>query len=137
MAAPIRWDKESKDDPDGILYVSNKHLIFEQKENAAMKKVLCITTASELVQRILINQPKSGVKSKKAANNGFFAHHDFLRVRFSDTKLEAARFHHSQAGDYTKDHTVPLEKIELERLWKSPQPCSNSGTVLVGPIIPG
>ena len=57
MAASRRWDKESKDDPDGILYISKEHLIFEPKENAAMKKVLCITTASKLVQRILINQP--------------------------------------------------------------------------------
>ena len=73
----------------------------------------------------------------KAVNNGLFAHHDFLKVRFSDLKLEGARFHHSQAGDYTKDHTVPLEKIELERVWKSPQPSSNNGTALMGLIIRG
>ena len=55
MAAPRRWDKENKDDPEGILYVSKEHIIFEPKENAAMKKVLCIITASKLVQRIFIN----------------------------------------------------------------------------------
>ncbi len=56
MAVPARWDKESKDDPEGVLYISNKRLIFEQKEKIATKKVLFITTASELVQQTLINQ---------------------------------------------------------------------------------
>jgi hypothetical protein len=93
MAAPTRWDRESKDDPEGVLYLTNNRLIFEQKEKVATKKVLFITTASELVQQILIDQPLSGLDSVKAANKGLFGHHDFLEVQFSDSGLGAVPFH--------------------------------------------
>jgi len=118
MAAPTRWDKESKDDPEGVLYLSNKRLIFEQKEKIATKKVLFITTASELVQQTLINQPLGDVKSLKAANKGLFGHHDFLQVQFSDSKLDAVSFHldGQDSDDWTNlvEHTKS-GKIEAER----------------------
>jgi hypothetical protein len=84
MAAPTHWDMESKDDPEGVLNLSNKRLTFEQKEKITTKLVLFISTASQLVQQTLINQPLSGVKSIKAVNKGLFGHHDFLEVQVSD-----------------------------------------------------
>ena len=119
MAAPARWDKESKDDPEGVLYLSNKRLIFEQKEKIATKKVLFITTASDLVQQTLINQTLSGVKSIKAVNKGLFGHHDFLEVQFSDLKLDVVSFHLD--GQDSNDWTTLVEhaksgKIEAERV---------------------
>ena len=118
MAVPARWDKGSKDDPEGVLYLSNKRLIFEQKEKIATKKVLFITTASELVQQTLINQPFSGVRSVKAANKGLFGHHDFLEVQFSDLKMDAVSFHLD--GQDSDDWATLVEhaksgKIEAER----------------------
>lgn len=119
MAAPARWDKESKVDPEGVLYLSNIRLIFGQKEKIATKRVLFITTASELVQQTLINQPLSGVKSIKAVNKGLFGHHDFLEVQFSDLKLDAVSFHLD--GQESDDWTTLVEhaksgKIDTERV---------------------
>ncbi len=93
MAAPARWDKESTEDPEGVLYLTSKRLIFEQKEKIATKKVLFVTTASELVQQVLIDQPLRSIQSVKAANKGLFGHQDFLEVTFSDATLEIVPFH--------------------------------------------
>jgi predicted nucleic acid-binding Zn-ribbon protein len=93
MAVPNRWDKEGKDDPEGVLFLTNKHLIFERKEKIATKKVLFVTTASELVQEVLFNQALNTIASAKAQNKGLFGHQDFLEVQFSDGKLGTLSLH--------------------------------------------
>lgn len=93
MAVSARWDREGSDDPEGVLYLTNKRLIFEQKEKVATKKVLFLTMASELVQKVLIDQPLSGVLSVKAQNKGLFGHQDFIEVQFSVKELGLVSFH--------------------------------------------
>lgn len=93
MAVPARWDKKGKDDPEGVLYLSNKRMLFERKEKVATKKVLFITMASELVQEVLIDQPLENVRDTTAESKGLFGHQDFLRVQFTDKKLKEISFH--------------------------------------------
>jgi len=118
MGVPARWDKEGKDDPEGILYLSNKRLIFERKEKVATKKILFITTASELVQEVQIDSPLANVKGIKAENKGLFGHQDFLLVDFADRKLGTVSFHIN--GQDSKEWTSLVERarsgqIESER----------------------
>ena len=93
MAVPTRWDKEGKDDPEGILFLTNQNIIFERKEKVATKKVLFITTSSELVQEVLLEQPLSAVKSYHAESKGLFGHQDFLSIDFSEKQLGSVSFH--------------------------------------------
>jgi predicted nucleic acid-binding Zn-ribbon protein len=93
MAAAARWDKQDKDDPEGILYLTNKRLVFERKEKVATKKILFIVTASELVHEVLIDQPVANLSEVKAASRGLFGHQDFLEVKFKDPKLGVVPFH--------------------------------------------
>jgi hypothetical protein len=93
MAVAARWDKEGKDDPEGILYLTNRRLVFEQKEKVATKKVLFITKASQLVQQVLIDQPLASVHSTKGENKGLFGHQDFVEVQFADPKYGTLPFH--------------------------------------------
>lgn len=109
MAVPARWDKESKDDPEGILYLTDQRLVFEQKEKVATKKVLFITTASELVQEILIDQPVQALLEWKAENKGLFGHQDFLWVSFGDAKVGPVSFHLN--GQDSKDWVNLLDKV--------------------------
>ncbi len=92
-AVAARWDKEGKDDPEGILFLSNKRLIFERKEKVATKKVLFIVTASELVQEVVIDQKLTEILAQKAENKGLFGHQDFLSVQFKDNHLGWVNFH--------------------------------------------
>jgi len=93
MAVPARWDQEGKDDPEGVLYLSNKRLIFERKEKVATKKILFITTASELVQEVLIAEPLTALEQVKAENKGLFGHQDFLQVGFKNKEIGTVDFH--------------------------------------------
>lgn len=92
-AVAARWDKEGKDDPEGVLYLTSKRLIFERKEKIATKKVLFITLASELVQEVAFAQPLNTIKAHKAANKGLFGHQDFLEITFSEPKLGTLALH--------------------------------------------
>jgi len=119
MAVANRWDKEGKDDPEGVLYLTNRRLIFERKEKVATKKILFITTASELVQDVQIDQPLSGLAGIKAENKGLFGHQDFLLVDFSDRRLGAVSFHID--GQDSEDWAGLIERsksgqIESERV---------------------
>lgn len=82
MAVKTRWDQVGDNDPEGILYLTSKRLIFERKEKVATKKILFITTSSELVQEILIDEPVADLREVKAVNKGLFGHQDFLEVKF-------------------------------------------------------
>jgi len=93
MAVPTRWDKEGKDDPEGILFLTNQNIIFERKEKVATKKVLFITTSSELVQEVLLEQSLSAVKSYHAESKGLFGHQDFLSIDFLEKQLGSVSFH--------------------------------------------
>ncbi|MEM7347824.1 MAG: hypothetical protein AAF485_26620, partial [Chloroflexota bacterium] len=44
--------EDDKEGADGILYVTDERVIFEQKEKVATKKFLFVRTASEMVQEI-------------------------------------------------------------------------------------
>jgi len=93
MAVPTRWDKEGKDDPEGVLFLTNKRVLFERKEKVAIKKVLFITTASELVQESLIDQKLEAIESVKAANKGLFGHQDFIEITFADPQAGRVNLH--------------------------------------------
>ena len=110
MAVPARWDKEGKDDPEGVLYLTDKRLIFERKEKVATKKVLFITTASELVQEVLFASPLEDVESVKAQNKGLFGHQDFLEVRFGDKKLGKIALHIN--GQDSKDWANLIQRAK-------------------------
>ena len=93
MAVQARWDQEGDDDPEGLLYLTNKRLVFERKEKVATKKILFFTTSSELVQEVVIDQKLEDVQSVKAISKGLFGNQDFLEVQFADKKLGQVPFH--------------------------------------------
>jgi hypothetical protein len=135
MATPPRREIENKEDPGGILYLSNKYLILEQKEKVATKKVFFLPLATELVLQTLIHQPLSSVKSIIADSKGLFGHHDYIEVQFSDGKLDSVSFHHSRACDYSKDRMLLLDNDVMNVPLMLPN--SNHFAALKAPILQG
>lgn len=84
MAVKARWDQAGKDDPEGILFLTNQRLLFERKEKVATKKVLFLATEKELIQALSLNYALGDIKGLKAQNKGVFGHQDFLEVEFPD-----------------------------------------------------
>lgn len=110
MAVANRWDKEGKDDPEGVLYLTDRRLIFERKEKVATKKILFITTASELVQEVLVDQPLNSLAGIKAESKGLFGHQDFLLLEFSERKPGSVAFHID--GQDSKDWVSLIERAK-------------------------
>lgn len=113
MAVAARWDQEGKDDPEGILYLSNRRLIFERKEKVAVKKILFITTASELVQEVLIDRPMDAIKAARPDNKGLFGNQDYLLVELAGTTGTVAL--HLQGQD-AKEWSALVERVHTGQI---------------------
>ncbi len=106
-AVKAKLDKDGKDDPEGNLFLTDKRLIFEQKQEIAKKKVLFVVTEKELVQQVLIDTPLSAVTSVKASKKGLFGNEDHLDV---DSGGQSAHFHID--GQDSKEWQALIEKAK-------------------------
>ncbi len=133
MAVKARWDQSGKDDPEGILFLTDQRLLFERKEKEATKKVLFVTLASELVQEVLVERPLSAIAGVQAANKGLFGHQDFLELSFSDGSPRSLTLHID--GQDSADWS---DLIELARSGKIAEDRSAGGglsvAALTGPL---
>jgi predicted nucleic acid-binding Zn-ribbon protein len=134
MAVPARWDKEGKDDPEGVLFLTNERLLFEQKEKVATKKVLFITTASELVHEVLIDQALERVDGVEGENKGLFGHKDFLLIDFDDKDLHQTTFHLD--GQDSKDWAGLVKRAASGQIEKDRTSSSSALSMgdLTGPL---
>ncbi|MCK5436214.1 MAG: hypothetical protein KAI88_06255, partial [Nitrosomonadaceae bacterium] len=114
-AVTARWDQEGKEDPEGILFLTNKRLIFERKEKVATKKVLFITTASELVQEAMVVKTLAEVKEVKARNKGVFGGKDFIDVTYNDQTISYQLSHQDNKAWIQNIKNAKSGKIEDER----------------------
>jgi len=92
-AVQARWDQEGDQYPEGVLFLTTQRIIFERKEKVATKKILFITTSSELVQEVIIDQKIDACTNEKAFHRGLFGNQDFLDITISDPKLGNVSFH--------------------------------------------
>jgi len=67
-AVKAKWLKDGrKEGPRGILFLTDRRLIFEQREKVAKKKVLFVKVSSELVQEMLWETPIRALVESKAS----------------------------------------------------------------------
>ncbi len=113
MAVKARVDLSGDEDPEGILYLTNKRLVFERKEKVATKKILFITTEKELVQEVVFAEPVASVRSSKAQQKGLFGHQDFLEVDFGG-KLKVISLHLD--GQESSDWSNLIERVRSGKI---------------------
>jgi hypothetical protein len=90
----VKGEKEAKDDPRGVLYLTTQRLVFEQKQDVATKKVLFITTEKQRVQRLQLEVPLSNVTSAEGKKAGLMGHEDHFGVLVgAGGPVPVARFH--------------------------------------------
>ena len=132
LAVEATWEKDGDGDPSGILYLTDQRILFEQKEEIATKKFLFITTASEKVQKLLLEAPAREVEDIKHSEEGrgflglrsddilelvFSSNTNFSRARFhikgQDSSEWAAMLKHVRSGEIDRyRHTAYLEAME-------------------------
>ncbi len=115
MAVEAEWEKTGDDDkdPDGVLYLTDQRLIFEQNEKKATKKFLFITTASEKVQKLLINEQVRDiveVKHREERRGFSLGKDDLLEIEFGgQADLTRAQFH--LKGQDSSDWAAVLKMV--------------------------
>ena len=76
-----RDNKEDKEDPEGILFLTDQRFLFEQRQEIAKKKVLFVTTEREKVQKLQFETPVVSIESIKATKQGLFKNEDWLEFQ--------------------------------------------------------
>jgi hypothetical protein len=138
MAVKGTWQKGGKDDPQGILYLTDQRLLFEQKQEIATKKVLFITTEKEKVQQLLFEVPVGQIEQVQASKKGLLRHEDHLDVTLAPGAPQpSAHFHidgqrsetwqgligRAMSGDFDQDRGVALDEEAVERVRTAPTRC--------------
>lgn len=83
-ASEATWTNHP-DEPKGILFLTNGRLLFEQREKKAKKKVLFITTESELIQEKMWETPIGNVDELEAEDKKkFLSKKELLHLGFRE-----------------------------------------------------
>jgi predicted nucleic acid-binding Zn-ribbon protein len=137
----VKGGKEQKDDPDGVLYLTDQRLIFEEKEEVAKEKVLFIATKKEKVQKLLLESPVALAESVTISKQGIFKNEDHIEIKFaSGAPVITAHFHIWQAAekwqalinraktkDFENDRAVALDANAAAKVKSAPAQCPNCG----------
>lgn len=145
MAVEATWlgdNREDKEDPKGILLLTDQRLLFEQKQEIATKKVLFITTKREKVQKLAFEVKVALVESANASKQGMFKNEDHIELKFaSGAPTHMARFHlfgqdcnewqalinKAKIHDFDKDRAVAIDEEAVEKVKAAPTQCPSCG----------
>jgi len=108
-ACKAQW-MGGREEPEGVLFLTDARIIFEQKEEKATKKVLFITTAKELVQKKLWEAPVGAIEETSAEDKGGvlgFGVKEMLTLRF-DTRVR----------DVPKEATLRFKDYADNEMWQ-------------------
>ncbi len=75
--------KEQKGDPEGVLYLTDQRILFEQKEEIVTKKVLFVATEKQKVQQLQIECPVILVDKVETSKQGLLKNEDHIEIRFA------------------------------------------------------
>ncbi len=154
MAVKAVWCKDVKerdDDPEGVLYLTDQRLIFEQKEEVATKKVLFITTAKEKVQALRWEIPLAFFEEAQASKQGMMKNEDHLDLRFgAGADLQAIHLHLWQEGaewlrllnlakskEFDKTRAIALDQAAVDKVRALPAQCPSCGANLSQVVLRG
>jgi DNA-directed RNA polymerase subunit RPC12/RpoP len=154
MAVKAIWCKnvkEQDDDPEGVLYLTDQRLIFEQKEEVATKKFLFITTETKKVQELKWEIPVKLVAEVKPSKEGLFKNEDHLDLRFAPgAAIESAHLHIWQEGndwlqlinraktkDFDKGRAVAIDQAEVDKVKAAPSQCPSCGANIEQVVLRG
>lgn len=154
MAVKAVWaksGKQRKEDPQGVLYLTDQRLIFEQKEKVTTKKVLFVPTEKELVQEMLWDVPLALIEETKSRKEGFLNKDDYIEVRMgSGAPFDVVHLHIWQPGDdwialinrakakeFDATRAIPIDEEAVEKVKEAPTKCPNCGAVIDQVVLRG
>lgn len=155
MAVKAVYSRDSKvgdDDPEGILYLTDQRLFFEQKEEIATKKLLFITREKEKVHKLLLEAPVVLVERVLASKKGLFGHEDHLELSFKPGAPVASAWFHldgqdcnrwqgllgqARSGEFDADRAVAVDPAQEHKVKSAPGKCPSCGAPVTQVVLRG
>ena len=114
MAVEAEWQPDGKEGPDGVLYLTDQRLMFEQKEEVTTKKFLGLfKSESQKLQGLQLDIAVSDIESVKDSEEGGFlgmGKKDILEfVLTANAPVSRARFH--LKGQESRDWAVLVRRV--------------------------
>jgi len=150
-AAWCKSGKEQKGDPQGVLYLTDQRLIFEQKEEIATKKVLFVVTEKQKVQGLQLEAPVALSDKVETSKQGLLKNEDHIEIRFaSGAPVQMAHFHiwqeaaawqvlinRAKVKDFDQGRAVALDQAALEKVKAAPAQCPSCGGNITTVVLRG
>jgi len=147
-----RDGEEDEQDPEGIIFLTDQRLIFEQREEIASKKVLFVTTERKKVQELQFEVPVFSISSITATKQGMFKNEDWLELEFeSGVFARSAKLHldgqdcntwqalinQVKARELDSDRALQVDAAAVEKVKSAPVICPSCGGALTRPVLRG
>jgi hypothetical protein len=142
LAVEAEWAQsgKGKEDPDGILYLTDQRLIFEQKEKVGGR----LGFGGQKVQQVLWDTPIGTITEAKAENQGFLGNKDMvflklssgdyaeliLEVKNADCKWYVQQLNRAISGEIAKERAIPVDQEAAEKVSSAPTACPTCGSTL-------
>ncbi len=143
--------KEQKADPQGVLYLTDQCLIFEQKEEIATKKVLFVAKEKQKVQALQLEAPLAQVDKVETSQQGLLKNEEHIEVHFlSGAAVQLAHFHiwqdnavyqapinRARNKDFDQGRAVALDQAAVEKVKAAPAQCPSCGGNITTVVLRG
>lgn len=145
LAAKAEWVQTGKgrQDPDGILYLTDQRLLFEQKETTGKRLGLF---GGKKEQELELDLPLGQIEAVEAENQGMFGGKDMLNFTLGagapyatltievkggvDCKFWAKQIQRMISGDTQDERAIEPDPELVERLREAPTECHVCGGTL-------
>ena len=143
--------KEQKDDPEGVLYLTDQRILFEQKEEVVTKKVLFVATEKHKVQTLQWEAPIALLDKVTTGKQGLLKNEDHIEILFqSGAPLELAHLHiwqdcaawqgllnRAKTKDFDAGRAIGLDQAAVDKVKSAPTQCPSCGGAITKPVLRG
>ncbi len=143
--------KEQKEDPDGVLYLTDQRILFEQKEEIATKKVLFIATEKQKVQNLQLEAPVALVDKVTTSKTGMMKNEDHVEISFqTGAPFQVVNFHiwkdctawqglinRAKTKDFDQGRAIALDQSAVDKVKAAPTQCPSCGGAITKPVLRG
>jgi len=151
-ACKAQLTETKKEGPEGVLFLTDERLIFEQKEKKTTKKILFLATEKEIIQELMFSVPIGQVEKVDASQKGFLGPKEIIELSFApeadfssvllglrgaDNEDWAALIGRVLSGAISKERSRPKEEAVLADGRTVPTKCSTCGAPINVDIVQG
>jgi hypothetical protein len=143
--------KEQKGDPEGVLFLTDQRMIFEQKEEIATKKVLFVVTERQKVQGVQFEVPVAQVDKVETSKQGMLKNEDHIEIHFAagapflmvhlhiwqDNSTWQGLINRARTKDFDKDRAVAIDQAVVDKIKAAPNQCPSCGSTITTVVLRG